>query len=48
MDSLTREQVAALDEMVARRMENTGESRDESCLHITNYLKDLLDEQHYL
>ena len=48
MDSLTKQQIDYLEEMIQRRMENTGESRDESCEHITNYLKGLINYGTYL
>jgi hypothetical protein len=35
---LTKEQVAAIEDMIGRRMENTGETREQACEHIANYL----------
>ena len=41
-NDLTQEQIDAIEGMIARRMENTDESREEACTHIANYLKKLL------
>lgn len=38
MDELSDEQIQILDDMVKRRMENTGESRRDACLHINKFL----------
>ena len=38
MKDLTKQQIDAIEEMIARRMSNTGESRAEACAHIYNYL----------
>jgi hypothetical protein len=37
---LTNEQIAALEEMIARRMDNTGETREQACGHIENFLRE--------
>lgn len=37
MTELTKEQVDALEGMIKRRVDNTGESRKEACDHIRNY-----------
>jgi hypothetical protein len=37
-NSLSAEQKLALDEMVERRMRNTGESREDAAAHIAKYL----------
>tara|TARA_R100000951_G_scaffold107335_1_gene102611 strand:+ start:1131 stop:1295 length:165 start_codon:yes stop_codon:yes gene_type:complete len=42
MNELSKEQMAALDDMVARRMEATGESRKEACFGVANYLSRVL------
>lgn len=36
---LTAEQIRALECMTARRMANTGETREQACAHISSYLK---------
>lgn len=36
--NLTTAQVEALEETIERRMINTGESREEACEHIANYI----------
>lgn len=38
MTIITEQQIKALEDMISRRMENTGESRKEASQHITNYL----------
>ena len=35
---LTQEQINAIEDMIARRMENTGEDRETACRHICSYL----------
>ena len=39
VDGLSAEQKAALDDMVRRRMANTGETREQACAHIAAYLR---------
>ena len=39
--NLTNEQKQAVDDMVTRRMENTGESKAEASKHIIKYLRGL-------
>lgn len=39
MTELNKTQIKALEDMIARRMENTEETRAEACEHIANYLK---------
>ena len=41
-EELTKEQINAIEGMIARRMENTNESREEACNHIASYLKKLV------
>jgi hypothetical protein len=36
-NELTTEQKQVLDDMVARRIENTGETREAAVVHITNF-----------
>ncbi|QNI58946.1 hypothetical protein SynBIOSU31_02080 [Synechococcus sp. BIOS-U3-1] len=36
---MTPEQFEAINEMVARRMQNTGENRIQACRHINRYLE---------
>ena len=36
---LTVEQIAALEGMIARRMNNTNETREQVCAHLVNYLE---------
>ena len=36
--TLTKPQIDALEDMIKRRIDNTGESRKEACEHIRNYL----------
>ena len=38
MTTLNKEQIDALEDMIQRRVENTGESRKEACEYIKNYL----------
>ena len=38
MIKLTKEQIDAVEGMVSRRMENTSETREEACAHISDYL----------
>ena len=35
---LTEEQIAALEGMISRRMQNTQETRKEACEHIAQYI----------
>jgi hypothetical protein len=37
---LTNEQIAALEEMIVRRMENTGETREQASAFIANFLRE--------
>ncbi|NBW42051.1 hypothetical protein EBR25_13840 [bacterium] len=37
---LTNEQIAALEAMIARRMDNTGETREQSSAFIANFLRE--------
>ena len=37
-DTLTPQQIKAVEDMIARRMDNTGETRKQACDHILNYL----------
>ena len=39
--NLTDEQKQAVDDIVTRRMENTGESEEKARLHVANYLRGL-------
>ena len=39
VDGLSAEQKAALDDMVRRRMANTGETKEQASDHIAAYLK---------
>ena len=39
---MTQEQINALEDMIARRMENTGEDRAAAAAHIQAYLESLL------
>ena len=41
-NELTEEQIKAIEGMIARRMDNTNESREEACDHIANYLQQLV------
>ena len=41
---LTDDAVEALEGMVARRMSNTGETREEACDHIMDTLRLLIDD----
>ena len=41
MNELTKEQKQACDDMVTRRMQNTGESRNDAIDHVVNYLQGL-------
>jgi len=38
MTELTDEQKEAIEQMIARRIENTGETRKQACSHILSYL----------
>lgn len=38
MDDLTPEAIAVLEDMIQRRIDSTGESRDEACFQINRYL----------
>ena len=38
MTKETEYQLALLEEMIERRMINTGESREDACIHISKYL----------
>jgi hypothetical protein len=38
LTTLNKEQIDALEDMIQRRVENTGESRKEACEYIKNYL----------
>ena len=38
MTDKTKYQLALLEEMIERRMLNTGESRTDACVHISKYL----------
>jgi hypothetical protein len=38
---LTNEQIAEIEAMIARRMDNTGETREQACKHIANWLRKL-------
>ena len=40
---LTPEQTKVIEEMVARRMENTGETRLEATNHLADYLEGLMN-----
>lgn len=42
-NELTQEMKDAVDDMVNRRMENTGETRQESAAFIAKYLRDRAD-----
>jgi hypothetical protein len=42
LSTLAQEQMDILDEMIQRRMDNTGESRDEACDNLANYFKGLI------
>ena len=46
--SLTTEQVETIEEMVSRRVANTGESRDEACDKIAAYLEEVRENKVYL
>lgn len=37
--TLTTEQIDAIEGMIARRLENTDETREQACEHIANYLR---------
>lgn len=39
MNELTPEQIDALEDMIARRMANTGETRREACTHIARFFE---------
>jgi ribosomal protein L16/L10AE len=39
---LTEKQIEALEEMITRRMENTGEDRETACWHIRSYISQLM------
>ena len=38
--NLTEEQITAIEEMIDRRMDNTGESREQACKHIADWLRE--------
>ena len=40
----TPEQITALEDMIARRMENAGETREQACGHISAYLHRRLED----
>jgi len=37
---LTNEQIAEIEAMIIRRMGNTGETREQACEHIVNWLRE--------
>ena len=41
-DKLDDKLINEAEAMIARRMQNTGESREEACNHIANYLQQLM------
>ena len=43
MTELSPDQKNSLDEMVLRRMENTGETREEASQFLASYLQGLID-----
>jgi hypothetical protein len=45
--TLTTEQMKALDDMVRRRMENTGESETEARIFLAQYLRERADDEWY-
>ena len=38
---LTNEQIVEIEAMITRRMSNTGETREQACEHIVNWLREL-------
>ena len=45
-NALTAEQIEALEGMITRRMESTGQTREQATKHLENYLKNrVIDKQ---
>lgn len=42
---LTAEQINYLEETIERRMANTGETREEACEHLANYLSNRIQNK---
>lgn len=40
---LTKEQIDGIEGMISRRIENAGETREQACAHILNYLTSLYE-----
>ncbi len=41
---LTQEQINGIEGMISRRIENAGETREQACSHILNYLQSRLNK----
>ena len=44
-NELTQQQIDGIEGMISRRIENAGETREQACAHILNYLQSRYEPQ---